>query len=141
MSMLPPGIALHNPCDIERDGDVFRYDGEVVPSSHAVLREFASDAWGMRACLVDFATYIVRDGVRTLGAAMERYAPPGENDTVAYTAAVCGACRASADTPFTEAWLRANAVELLDTITLREVGVIYPTTTVASAIGLMWETE
>ncbi|MGH2518304.1 MAG: hypothetical protein ACRDF8_00750 [Chloroflexota bacterium] len=139
MSTRAPGIALHNPCDLERGGDTFHYDGEVIPSSHPVLRQFISDAWGMRACLVDFQVYITRDGVKTLGEAIARYAPPEENDTTAYTAAVCDACSATSDAPFATAWLHAHAAYMLDVITVREVGMTYPAATVALAISLAWD--
>ena len=142
MSDIPPGLALNNPGDIERDGDTFHYQGEVVPSSHPVLREFYNVTWGLRAILEDLLTYIVRDGVQTLGAAVERWAPPTENDTAAYQAAMCGACHAVNQTAFTVAFLQANAEAMLDTITQREVGVVFPAAVTGAAIDLMtWPEE
>jgi hypothetical protein len=139
---VPPGIALHNPGDIERAGDTFHYQGEVVPSRDPVLREFISDTWGLRAILECLLAYILKDGITTLGGAIERWAPPTENDTVAYQAAVCAACNASNATDFSVAWLRANAQTMLVAITQREVSHVYDPNTTSAAIGLItWPQE
>ncbi|MDE2104654.1 MAG: hypothetical protein KGL39_45885 [Patescibacteria group bacterium] len=140
--MIPSGIILHNPGDLERDGDTFRYLGEVVPSRHPKLREFLNDTWGLRAILQNLLAYIVHDDIGTLGAAIERWAPPGSNDTAAYQAAVCQACEATNDTAFTVSWLHANAQKILDIITTREVGLVYPTAETGAAIDLItWPQE
>ncbi len=136
LAAIPRGVTLSNPGDLERDGDAFHYDGEKVPSSDPVLREFIADSWGLRAILVCFLAYIRRDDIETLGAAIERYAPPGQNDTEAYKAAVCTACSAAEWTPFTVDWLHSHAELLLNIITQREVGRVYPAATTTLAISL-----
>jgi hypothetical protein len=142
VSAIPEGLALCNPGNIERLGDAFHYDGEIVPSRHPKLREFRSMTWGLRAILEDLLTYIVRDNIRKLGDAVARWAPPSENDTPAYTAAVCGACHATDQTAFTVAFVRANAQALLDVITQREVGVVFATALTGAAVDLVtWPQE
>jgi hypothetical protein len=138
-STVPLGIVLHNPGNIERAGDRIRYNGEVVPSRDATFKEFISDEWGMRAILICLQAYIEKDGINTLGAAIARWAPPADNDTVAYQAHVCADCAATNDTPFTLAWLKNNARALLHSIVVREIGTFpYTDATLELAIELAW---
>jgi hypothetical protein len=139
---VPSGVILHNPGNIERDGDTFHYDGEVIPSRNATFREFINDTWGLRAILKDLLAYITRGEAHTLGEAIARWAPPGENDTGAYTAAVCEDCAVQPSTAFTVAWLQANSSRILDSITQREVGVRYGTALTGAAADLItWPQE
>jgi hypothetical protein len=70
---------------------------------------FLSPEWGFRAMAEIFHTYYRQDGVRTLEQLITRWAPPSENDTGAYIAAVSKEISLAADTPldFTKSDLMA----------------------------------
>lgn len=80
------GLRNCNPGNIRRSG--VRYRGEVTPSRDAAFKQFESMAWGYRAMFVVLHTYRVRYGLDTPEKMIGRYAPPSENDTGAYVAAV-----------------------------------------------------
>jgi hypothetical protein len=139
LTAIPLGITLSNPGDIERDGDVVHYDGEAIPSRDPIFKEFIAPEWGLRAIVVCLQAYIEKDGVNTLGAAIARWAPPADNDTVAYQAHVCADCAATNATPFTLAWLKSNARTILRSIVVREIGSFpYTDATLELAIELAW---
>ncbi len=59
--------------------------------------KFVSMAHGYRAAVVLMKTYIRRYGLNTPAKIITRWAPPSENDTRLYIAAVCGRSRLGAD--------------------------------------------
>lgn len=81
------GIDNCNPGNI-RLSKVF-YRGEVQPSQDAAFKQFSSMEWGYRAMFVLLDTYACRYGLNTIRGMISRYAPPSENNTEAYIAAVC----------------------------------------------------
>lgn len=81
------GIDNCNPGNI-RLSKVF-YRGEVQPSQDAAFKQFSSMEWGYRAMFVLLDTYARRYGLNTIRGMISRYAPPSENNTEAYIAAVC----------------------------------------------------
>ncbi|MDE2101158.1 MAG: structural protein [Patescibacteria group bacterium] len=134
---IPEGIVLHNPGNIERDGDRVHYDGEVRPSRHPIFKEFINDAFGIRAIIVCLYTYIVEDKIKTLGAVIERWAPPSENDTPAYQAHVNKDCGTTNDTLFTVSWLQIHVRPLVKSIIIEEIGSFpYSDQTLELAISL-----
>lgn len=81
------GIDNCNPGNI-RLSKVF-YRGEVQPSQDAAFKQFISMEWGYRAMFVLLDTYARRYGLNTIRGMISRYAPPSENNTEAYIAAIC----------------------------------------------------
>lgn len=81
------GISNCNPGNI-RHSKVF-YRGEVQPSRDSSFKQFRSMAWGYRAMFVLLDTYRKRYGLNTIREMISRYAPPSENNTEAYIAAIC----------------------------------------------------
>lgn len=80
------GIRNCNPGNIRRSKERFR--GEVTPSQDALFKQFRGMEWGYRAMFVILNTYRTRYALTTLEALVGRWAPPSENDTRAYIAAV-----------------------------------------------------
>ncbi len=76
------GLRNNNPGNIRLTPT--RYKGEVRPSRDPAFREFESAAWGYRAIFVLLHTYRVRHNLQTLAEMLSRWAPPSENNTVAY---------------------------------------------------------
>lgn len=100
------GIDNCNPGNI-RLSKVF-YRGEVQPSQDAAFKQFSSMEWGYRAMFVLLDTYARRYGLNTIRGMISRYAPPSENNTEAYIAAVCE-------------WTGITADEVLDTRSRRDM--------------------
>lgn len=80
------GLANRNPGNIRRSA--VRYRGEVHPSTDPAFRQFETMEWGYRAVFVLLDTYRRRYGLRTVRGMIARWAPPSENRTEAYVAAV-----------------------------------------------------
>lgn len=83
----PRGIRNANPGNLEW-GDPWQ---GLVPQSRRTDKRFAqftSPAWGIRALARTLITYYDRHGIRTIRQAINRWAPPVENNTDAYVKAV-----------------------------------------------------
>lgn len=84
---LPRGVRNHNPGNIEW-GDPWQ--GLVPQPGRKDPRfcQFTTPAYGIRALARTLITYQDKHGIRTVTAAINRWAPPVENDTSAYVRAV-----------------------------------------------------
>lgn len=88
---------LHNPLGIKRDGTVWA--GMAPEQLDPVFVTFIDDPHGIRAGVKILETYVARDGIDTVAGAIYRWAPPEENDTVAYIADVCEECGCGKEAP------------------------------------------
>lgn len=82
---------------------------------------FLSPQWGFRAMATIFHTYNRVDGVKTLRAAIARWAPPTENNTGAYLNDVCNQIGFMPDAlfPFDD---QQHMAALLKAVSIHEVG-------------------
>lgn len=87
MNDLPRGLRNCNPGNIRHAAT--RYKGE-TESADPAFKSFRSMAWGYRAMFVLLHTYRVRYRLTTLRGMIARWAPPSENNTGGYLAAVAG---------------------------------------------------
>jgi len=100
---VPRGIRNHNPGNIERDGT--RWQGMALGQLDARFVVFREAKWGLRAIARILITYQDRrraaDGSRidTVRKFIERWAPPGENDTEAYARMVARMLEVRPDEP------------------------------------------
>lgn len=83
---------------------------------------FLSAQWGFRAMATIFHTYADKDGIKTIRAAISRWAPPGENDTDAYVNAVCGSIGWGPDMAF-DFHNPQHLAALLKAVSTHEVGL------------------
>jgi hypothetical protein len=69
----------------------FRWQGEIRPTSDpkGVLCDFNNPISGIRAGAIDLRNQQNLHGLHTWRGIITRYAPPSENDTEAYIAAMC----------------------------------------------------
>lgn len=89
--MIPRGIHNKNPCNIERSWQ-FEWYGEIRPGhpkwNEAALEErfcvFEEPVYGLRAAMKNLVTYNQRRNIKTLRQAINRWAPPHENNAEAY---------------------------------------------------------
>lgn len=92
---LPRGVRNFNPGNLEW-GD--KWQG-LVPRAQATDHRFAqfkTAAWGIRALAVTLITYYDKHGIKTVKGAINRWAPPVENDTGSYVNQVARAVGVSA---------------------------------------------
>jgi hypothetical protein len=91
-SRRPRGIRNNNPGNIRGTANgrvLVRWQGQVSldPEGFCI---FASPELGIRALAMLLLVYQARHGLRTIREIIDRWAPPAENDTGAYVAAVAG---------------------------------------------------
>lgn len=77
------GIRNNNPGNIKSG---IAWQGAVGDDGTFVI--FDDDTWGLRAMAKDLTTKINSDGLTTIQDIISAYAPPSENDTATYIAAV-----------------------------------------------------
>lgn len=84
---LPRGIRNNNPGNIRLSSS--RWQGQKRFQFDTAFVEFEDPVFGLRALMRLLLTYYIRHGLDTVTALVNRYAPPAENATDAYIAAVC----------------------------------------------------
>lgn len=93
---LPRGVRNHNPGNIERNAT--RWQGmSADQSGDARFVVFEAPEWGIRALARTLVTYQDKHKLRTVRGIINRWAPPAENATATYIAAVARALRVTAD--------------------------------------------
>ncbi|RYI39490.1 hypothetical protein EVY37_25625 [Klebsiella pneumoniae] len=98
--MTPRGIRNNNPGNLDNTNP---WQGLVANKNESRFASFKDATWGIRALAVTLITYHdkrkAKDGSRidTIREVVERWAPPSENDTVAYVKAVSKAVGVSPD--------------------------------------------
>ena len=84
----PRGLRLNNPCNL-RIGQG-KFVGEYPTSKDKEFREFRDMRWGLRAALhLLVKTYYTMHHLHTVRKIINRWAPPKENDTLAYIHIMC----------------------------------------------------
>lgn len=96
-TILPRGLRRHNPGNIRITAD--RFVGEIHPSADPAFKQFRTLAYGYRAMFVILGNYNRLYGLHTIRGIITRWAPPQENDTAAYIAAVSKLSGISPDEP------------------------------------------
>lgn len=97
MSRLPRGIRNNNPGNIEK-GDPWQGLAK-DQSGDSRFAVFESPKWGIRALARLLITYQDKHGLRTIRQIINRWAPPVENDTLAYAKAVAAQVGRDIDDP------------------------------------------
>jgi len=87
MNNQPRGLRNNNPGNIRRSND--RWMGLRARQTDPQFFQFTAPMWGYRALIKTLQTYRKKYKLQTLAEMIGRWAPPSENDTAAYTRAVC----------------------------------------------------
>jgi len=82
----PRGLRNNNPGNIRFDGT--KWQGLATPPSDGAFCRFEDAKFGIRAMAKIIRNYGAAHNLRTLRQIISRWAPPNENDTNAYVAAV-----------------------------------------------------
>lgn len=92
----PRGIRNCNPGNIRKSPTAWL--GEDPNGEDPDFVTFKSPLYGIRALAKILWSYQDVHGINTVSGFINRWAPPGENDTTAYVQNVCAACEVSPDT-------------------------------------------
>ena len=95
---LPRGIRNHNPGNIEW-GDPWQGLRPAADRTDKRFAQFVSAAYGLRALARVLISYYDNHGIRTVRAAISRWAPPVENNTESYVLAVAAKVGVAPDEP------------------------------------------
>lgn len=93
---LPRGVRLCNPGNIRKSSTLWL--GLSDTQSDPDFFTFSNAKYGIRAIAVILKTY-QREGISTIRDAIDRWAPPVENNTSAYVSDVCEQCSVDPDKP------------------------------------------
>lgn len=95
---LPRGIRNNNPGNLVKTA--IAWQGKVPHDKNTDSRfeQFINVEWGIRAMLKDIKNDMVKDGKNTIRKLINEYAPPHENNTVAYINGVATKLFISPDT-------------------------------------------
>jgi len=115
---LPPGLRNNNPGNIRPSAGI-TWQGSTGTANNFVV--FQSVYWGLRALARDISTKIGR-GLNTIRLIISEYAPPSENDTASYIAAVSRDTGLTPDEPVN---VQDNLHDLMSAIINHELGAGY----------------
>ena len=133
--MTTRGVRLNNPGNIDR-GTVKWQGMADDQSSDPRFIVFKTPQWGIRALAKVLLTYQNHDGCHTVQQLISRWAPPGENNTAAYVAAVAAAMGVEPDAEV-DVDTAATMTLLVNAIIAHEnAGYVYPASVVAEGIRL-----
>jgi hypothetical protein len=126
------GERNHNPGNIRRVKGVI-WVGQSPEQTDDAFVQFTDAKYGIRAIARILASY-ERQGIDTLGQAIDRWAPPNENNSQAYVDAVCADCGIGPDTLIS---LRDHFTQIVTAIIRHENGgVIYSPDEILQGIAL-----
>jgi len=97
--MDPRGVRNCNPGNIRKSSEPWRGLAPADEQTDPAFFRFQTAEWGIRALAVILRTYQTKHGLKTVKAIIGRWAPPAENDTGAYAAAVAKAVGVAVDEP------------------------------------------
>jgi len=97
--MDPRGVRNCNPGNIRKSSEPWRGLAPADEQTDPSFFRFQTPEWGIRALAVILRTYQTKHGLKTVKAIIGRWAPPVENDTGAYAAAVAKAVGVAVDEP------------------------------------------
>lgn len=86
---LPRGYRNNNPLNI-RLNPANKWQGKVENNTDGVFEQFVAMEYGYRAALKLIQNYIIKDGLETVTDIINKWAPPGENNTAGYVSRVIG---------------------------------------------------
>jgi hypothetical protein len=92
-------LDLFNPFGIEHSPGIV-WVGQADDQPDPTFVKFVDFPHGVRAAVRVLRTYTAEYGITTVGAAISKWSPPQENDTLSYIDDVCARCQCEASAPF-----------------------------------------
>jgi hypothetical protein len=134
--MTSRGIRNANPCNIDRDPNTQWQGAAEDQSTGPRFVVFTDPKWGIRAAARLLINYQTQHGLSTIRGMINRWAPPGENNTSAYVTAVASAVGVSPDAQI-NVDDEATMTAMVRAIILHENGSDpYPDSVIAEGIHL-----
>lgn len=112
------GIRNNNPGNLERNGTPWL--GLSDQQTDSRFFQFIDPKYGIRALARTLITYYEKHNITTVRGIINRWAPPNENDTASYIAAVCKAVKVGPDERIN---VRDRLIDLTAAIIKHENGV------------------
>lgn len=129
------GYRNRNPGNIEHVA-ANKWQGLAEPPSDGRFCRFTGHEYGLRALAVLLVSYQDRHGLRTVRSIIGRWAPPAENDTAAYIAAVARRMGVGPDDPL-DLHRHDHLRPLVEAIVAHEcAGLVYPAAVLDRALTL-----
>lgn len=129
------GYRNRNPGNIEHAA-ANKWQGLAEPPSDGRFCRFVGHEYGLRALAVLLVSYQDRHGLRTVRSIITRWAPPAENDTGAYIAAVARRMGVSPDDPL-DLHQHDHLRPLVEAVVAHEcAGLAYPAAVLDRALTL-----
>jgi len=116
---VPRGIRNNNPGNIRYTGT--KWKGLANPPSDGSFCVFTKPEYGIRAIYMIISNYYTIHNINTIRGVFNRWAPPTENDTKAYTDHVSNKCGVGADQVIDPRSL-SIMLPMIETIILHENG-------------------
>lgn len=117
--MMERGIRLNNPMSIERNATSWK--GMSAMQDDPVMVRFDTPEDGLRAGMKTLITYQRKYELEHIQAIITRFAPPSENNTVAYIADVSNRCHVK-PTDYFDVEVPDNLIRISQAITRHEQG-------------------
>ena len=93
------GIALNNPFDLEVNPNI-QWEGEIPTTDPTgIFCQFSTPYFGIRAGMMDLRNQQVLHGLNDIEQIIEKFAPPSENNTLAYVSAIVAALKVGSRDP------------------------------------------
>ena len=128
------GIRNNNPGNLVITSAAWKGKTPVAKNTDGHFEQFSSHLYGIRAMFRDIRGDIETDGLNTVTKLINTYAPPHENNTIAYITAVSGALKKSAHARI----VPADYPALIAAIIKHENGVQpYPMSDIQRAIQIV----
>lgn len=132
----PRGIRNNNPLNIRKGNN---WQGERHPQADTAFEEYTSMTWGLRAGIIILRKYMrprpAGYGCTCIRDIIRKWAPPSENDTVAYINRVCRVTKMTATEIFTF-HEREKICEVVYAMCLVECGQPIPRDIISNAYAL-----
>lgn len=126
------GIRNNNPANIRRSST--KWQGEAATQTDASFVQFITPEYGIRALSKVLDTYATKYGLNTVSGIINRFAPPSENNTGAYVAAVA---RALGVLPDQKISVAAYKPQLIAAIIKHENGINpYSVATISNGVAM-----
>lgn len=118
----PKGVRNNNPGNIEMTKTLWKGEIPHTQNTDGRFKQFYNYAYGIRAAILNIKAYYNK-GYRTIKQIINRWAPPGENNTNAYTSYVSGYTGIPDNIPIQ--YNKQTVKRIIEAIIIKENGRLY----------------
>jgi hypothetical protein len=118
----PKGVRNNNPGNIEKTKGLWKGEIPHQQNTDSRFKQFYNYVYGIRALIINIKSYY-KKGFRTIRQIINRWAPPGENNTELYIKYVSGYTGVSENIPIH--YNKQTIKRLVEAIIIKENGRLY----------------